>query len=311
MKICSNCKKQLPDSASFCTYCGNKLGSFDEVPVNQNSNQVVQESLNQTIAGQVIPQQPNTQKKLSKGAIIAIVLAVILALAVIGGIAEKVIQQQKAEKAISDIEIPDFDIESPDLIEFPDYETEENNSSEDDNNYFGDVKNNKYTNNFANLKFKRPSSDWSFMSKEEIYQHYLDAGSNVLYDETSKETYMEENSQRAYYDMFMYNKTNNTNIQTTIAVPTVTEFSINDFYEGMVEGLETMFDDVVFSDAGIVSIGDNLYSVKEGKMSYSGKGLKQYYAFSKVKGTIVTICITVDGDDDTSFLTYFDDIVVE
>lgn len=73
--FCTNCGKKLPDDAKFCNHCGAPQ-SGSSVNVSQSKQSYTKQSY--------IPQQPATEKKVSKAGIILLICGI---LSVIGAFA--------------------------------------------------------------------------------------------------------------------------------------------------------------------------------------------------------------------------------
>lgn len=337
MKICPNCKNACDDSSQFCMYCGMAFdnqpphtpGGVYAPPQNATPDSYAapgqayppsQPGYGVPLQNQQAPQncgvqtppttsgQTGGKKKMSPGAIVGIVLAVLLVLSGIGFAAEKVFQKQQAAEAVDDIElpeIPDFDLDS-------DFNTAGDSSADssiDSSLKFGNVEDSVYTNDYADVTFKLPSADWKFLTKDEIYAYYSENRTDVLLDDTTKETYYDNLSSRFYYDMAMVNEASGASVQMAVVEIKINiDYTLNEFFEGVEEGLSEKFDDASMEDAGIITIGRNTYSVKAVRWPESAPSIVMYYAATKIDQDIVYICITESADK--NFLDCFNDIVV-
>ncbi len=200
-------------------------------------------------------------------------------------------------------EVPDLDIDTDGLFT----EDEEESSYSID---FGTVENGIYSNKFAKLKFYTPSDDWRFLTKEEIYSHYDSLGSDVTFDDVSKETCYSTFTGNLYYDMFMYNTQTNQNIQVIIMeCADNVEISLNDYFESVKDVMLSSYDNSTFESAGMVTLGDNIYSVQEANFTIDTlRNVTQYYAGTKIGNNLVIICITNNANSDESFIDIFESI---
>lgn len=314
---CPKCGKENLDNSAYCIYCGEKLVKSER----NDETTVLRQDYSINNPSQFVPggngqqsayysQQYNTpkkNKKLSKGAIIAIVVVSVLILAALGFGAEKLIQYQKAVDAVESIEtpeIPDFDMDS-------DFDTYADSSSESSIG-FGDVDGNEYVNSYADLKFVSPADEWSFLSKEEINQFYSDLETTVSFDETTKETYYEDINGKVYYDMVMINTVDNSNVQVMLVENDGDNKATLDDYFNMFESeLSSSYEDATFESAGIMTLGSNIYSVKKCNATVYGSNVVQYYAGANVDDGFVIIVATFSGDDDVNFLQFFDQITAD
>lgn len=170
------------------------------------------------------------------------------------------VSNQNSINSFDDVKLPDM----------PDMDIDTDGLSNDDelgltaDFLFGKVENDTYTNDFANLSFHKPSNDWKFMTKDEIFNHYYDSGADVILDDTTNETYYVSKEGNVYYDMFLFNTATNQNIQLMITeCANDTVISLNDYFLSFEEELNNSFDNTTFESAGIVTLGDNIYSVKK------------------------------------------------
>lgn len=250
---------------------------------------------------------------MGKGAIIAIILAAVIVIVSVGVVAGTLISPQNAVNSVDDIllpEMPDLDIDTDGLL------TKEELGLDGFEISFGTVDNDVYTNSFANLSFHTPSKDWVFMSKEEIFNHYAETGFDVTIDDATKETYYMSSDGKVYYDMFMYNVNNEQNIQVMLVdCADDINITLNNYFDSMIDEMKPLYDDVTTENAGIVTLGDNVYSVKKIVLSImedenTGYNILQHYALTKIGNDFVIICITDDDwDNDDGFLNIFESIV--
>lgn len=202
MKICPNCGNTVEDSAIFCDKCGTRLltqnnaqGNYAQYPNNQ-SNYTQQQQYNYGMdQPQYQPATPQIQpKKKNTGLIIGIIAAVLVVLAIIGIVAEKVFQAQGYGEPSGNNRTPSYtygDSNSSDDDSSSTTDTsgnddtssytysdsnsfDEGNNSTTDNNVLNDVKTyNKgsvvdgwYVNEWANIRFDT-SGSWTDGSAEE------------------------------------------------------------------------------------------------------------------------------------------------
>lgn len=161
MKVCSKCGNVIEDNAMFCGKCGNRL----EVQSQQSQYTYVP---NQPQYQPTPMQQP--PKKKNTGLIIGIVAAVVIVLAAIGSIAEKVFQKQGYGQPSGNY-TPSDDYVDDD--EYADNDDDTNDDSLTNDNPTGVKTYNKgsvvdgwYVNEWANLRVDT-SGSWTDGSAEE------------------------------------------------------------------------------------------------------------------------------------------------
>lgn len=307
---CKKCGKESSDGSKFCVYCGAKFENYEntafKVSNSQNYYSNYQPQFNSANYGQ--PNSSFTQqqsfmtkkkKRYKKSVIITIfVVIAMLFICVFGFTVAKVVKYQRAAEAVNNIEIP----ETPDL----DLDANFNSS------FFGIINGNNYTNSYADLNLTVPSDEWKMLTRQEIYDHQKSLGVNVLLDEENQESYVDNGYSVEYYDMIMINTSNNSNVQVVLVDNKEnSDLTINDYFESIEYQLSENFDNATFESAGIMTIGDNYYSVKQGSATYEGVGVTQYYAGANVGNDFVFIISTFGEGDQESFLEFFDSIVVE
>lgn len=315
---CPKCGKENSDNTSFCIYCGTRLvnveNSAETTVLKQNyyaNNPQQYNSLNNGQPNNFYTQQQNympaKKKKLSKGAIIAIVIVAIFIVGALGFAAVKIYQYQKAVEAVENIEmpeIPDFDIDS-------DFETY-GDFSENETVTYGTVNENEYINSYADLNIITPSDEWDLLSKAEIYEFYSELGTAVTFDETTQETYYANLGGNVYYDMIMVNTVNNSNVQVMLLDKSSDEnITLDDCFNALKSELYSNYDNATFEPASIMTIGNNIYSVKKGTASVNGAGMVQYYAGANHGDSFVIITATFAEENDVNFLEFFEQIIVE
>lgn len=315
---CSKCGKENSDNVNFCIYCGEKLVATQ----NSEETTVLKHDFYSNDTNTYVPlsggnqnnfytnQQydlPKKNTKLSKGAIIAIVVVAVLILAAIGFAAEKIFQYQRAVEAVESIEIPEvpyLDIDS-------DFETY-GESPSDDSEIYGIISGNEYTNSQADLKINTPSDDWKLLSKQEIYDYYSDIDASVNLDEDTLETYYSNSSVTLYYDMVMIDTVNYSNVQVMLLDKSGDEsITLDDCFNSFKSELESNYENVTFEPAGIMTIGNNIYSVKKGTATVYGEGMVQYYAGANLGGRFVIMTATFAEENDVNFLEFFEQIIVQ
>lgn len=310
MKLCRTCGAPMEDEATFCPMCGTEneknIASQETTVLNSTGKETTVLNPNDVPVYVNIPRQPEPakqKKKLSRGAIIAIVIACVLAIiavvTVVGVIAENN-KQRNLDAALDDIEIPEIDQDILDYSNpFSEYSSVVGTST-------GDI----YVNEYADINFHTPSSDWKMMSNDEIYEHYRNSGANVEFDDLTGKTYLSDGSHKCYYDMFMYNERTNQNIQTMIADYGAdgSSVTLGQYFDYMEEGLKETYGNISLESTGIATIGRNTYSVKSVHYTASDKKLVQYYIGSKVEDCFVMICITSTVEDDKGFVSVLNSI---
>lgn len=212
------------------------------------------------------------------------------------------VSNQNSMNSFDDVDLPDTDVDKDGLL------TDDELGLTADF-LFGIVENDIYTNDFATLSFHKPSNEWKFMTKDEIFNHYYDSGADVILDDTTNETYYVSKEGNVYYDMFLYNMETNQNIQLMITeCANDTVISLNDYFLSFEEELNNSFDNTTFESAGIVTLGDNVYSVKKANLTVGEENIIQYYAGTKIDNNFVLICITNNALNDEGFNGVFQSI---
>lgn len=310
MKLCRTCGAPMEDEAVFCPMCGaeNEKNTANQktTVLNNTSEETTVLNQNDVSVYANIPRQSEPakqKKKLSKGAIIAIaiacVFAIIAVITVVGVIAENN-RQRNLDSALNDIEIPKID---QDILDY-------SNPFSEESSVIGTSTGNTYVNEYADLNFHTPSSDWKLLSNDEIYDYYWQSGANVEFDDSTGKTYLSNGSGKCYYDMLMYNERTNQNIQTMIVdcgddASTVT---LGQYFDYMEEGLKETYGNISLESTGVATIGINTYSVKSVHFTVSDKELVQYYIGSKVGRCFVIIAVSSTVSDDEGFVSLLNDI---
>lgn len=309
MKLCRTCGAPMEDEATFCPMCGakNEDNKSDETTEFNNTGEKTT-VLNPNDVPTYInvsqqPEPPKQKKKLGKGAIIAIVIACVFAtitVIIAAGVIAENNKQRNLDSALNDIEIPEID---QDILDFT-------NPFSEESSVIGTSTGNTYVNEYADLNFHTPSSDWKLLSNDEIYDYYWQSGANVEFDDSTGKTYLSNGSGKCYYDMLMYNERTNQNIQTMIVdcgddASTVT---LGQYFDYMEEGLKETYGNISLESTGIATIGINTYSVKSVHFTVSDKELVQYYIGSKVGRCFVIIAVSSTVSDDEGFVSLLNDI---
>lgn len=261
----------------------NGFGQGNQYNIPNNASFPYQQATNYN------PSAPTKKKKLSTGAIIGIVIGTIVVIGIIFTIIcfavihsfmqnDYTMNDDPSESYTEDIE-------------------------------FGDITNgNLYINNFADLKLKLPGDEWEFLSKEEIYEHYLDLGINVNYDETTKETYMNDPAGTTYADAFLVNTADGSNVQIMLIESNSAFDTLNDYFSIIESELNSTYSDAYMDDVGIYTFGSNMYSVIEGGGTTNGVSIVQYYAGTNINGDFVIITATFEKNSAPGFMEFFESI---
>ncbi len=330
---CPKCGKENQPGAKFCIICGSTLPNDDQDTVFLNQQNVfIPPVLNNQSSAQplgfnyqpgdinvnkdapyTLNHQPSVQpqvkpkSKLSKGAIAAIIVAAVVVVASISGIIGAVIQHQKAIDAVEDIEIPDI----PDFDFDSDFDTDSDlaGDSGTDVPQFGYINDqNVYVNEMYDLKFKLPDPDWSFYDKEQIYQFSQSLDIDTYFDESTEETYVLDNFGTTYYDLFMQNIVNGSNMQCMLYDTVNQDITPGDVAYSIESEVKLNDPSAEFEDTGIITYGENIYTVRTAKSTVNDTDITQYYAISAVHGDIVCIAATFLSSEAPSAIEFFSSI---
>lgn len=315
MKLCRTCGAPMEDEVTFCPMCGAKNEDVntngettvlddisDETTVLDNTDDETTVLNPNDVPAYVNvsqqPEYPKQKKKLGKGAIIAIVIACVfatIAVIVAAGVIAENNKQRNLDSALNDIEIPEMD---QDILDY-------SNPFSEYLSDLGIVEGKNYTNEKYNFNFHLPSSDWKFMDNQEMAEYH----SGASYDDENMKYYFPEDQGKTYYDMSMYNTETREVFEVMILKSDgKMAFTLGDYFEALADMYTTQFDDFKSEDAGIVSFGDTVYSVKKFSEKVNGVNCYQYIAGSKVDdNTIVCVVLTVT-DSNANFLEYFSKI---
>lgn len=286
MKLCKTCGAPMDDEATFCPMCGSKNENN-----NANEETTVLNPNDVPTYINVSQQLENTKqkKKLNKGVIAIIIILAILVLAGIGSFAEKYIQnsQYRDEYSFSnnDLKLDSYDSDAVKLFEF------------------GTVKDGIYSNDFADLHITLPSEEWTFMSSEEIISNYLQNGS---LDTVNDKVYLENDSEKSYFDMVMYNTVTNENIQVQLMqglTYTHKNSSAQDMLNALLSQSESQYSSMgyVVTDKSkyddSIYIGMNEYYTASLTIELSDNATTcQKYAVTKI-GEDTFVVIAISGSD--------------
>ena len=169
MKRCQSCGANVPEEAKFCQSCGSSQFVFDNpTPTGNFYNYPYQPAQNQNTSNQFYNQQPvNSQpeyqqswqqnipvtqpKNKKTGLIIGIVAAVLIVLAAIGMISEKVLQDQGYGYYNEDVDF-DYDFTTSESLISSNV-----NTAKDDVEYTkGSFDGTTYVNKWADIEFSLP-----------------------------------------------------------------------------------------------------------------------------------------------------------
>lgn len=289
MKLCKTCGAPMEDEATFCPMCGAKVAdnnTSEETTVLEPSSIPAYVNVSQQ------PEPPKQKKKLSKGVIVIIVIFAILVLAGIGALAEKAMQNSKYKD--------DYSFSNSGSETYDNYDIGNNDNSNEKTFEFGTIENNSYSNSFADLHIDLPSDEWIFMTTEQIANDYL---GNGIIDTENDKAYIENDSEKSYFDMVMYNTANNQNIQIQLMQGLTyahKNSSAKDMLDAMLSQVDAQYSSLGYTVTGkkeydeTVSIGANDYYIASIDLDISdSEKTGQLYAVSKAnEDTFVVIAIS-------------------
>lgn len=279
MKNCTICGQLLDDDAKFCNVCGSKV--VDKYHTRQNYYNAgnVNFQKTQPLYYQNQPsvaQNSGVNKKKTVFIVAGSVAAVIIFILII---------------AITVISL----------------KSSGNVGSVFDNKaHVGEIiGENTYYNDYWNLSIDLPDSDWEFFSDSKIYEDK--SLSNAQIDPDNGKTYAEYDSQKCYYDMFLYNDTTGSNIQVMIldSTYTVSPVSAEEMIDMMVEETSELLAQRV-GETHDIDISGETYSAANINIEYAGVDISQLYAIREIDGEYLMICITAkDTEEANRYLSMF------
>lgn len=278
MKNCTICGQPLDDNAKFCTVCGSKV--VDEYQPKRNYCNAGNANFQQTqpIYNQQLSavQNPGGNKKKTVFIAIGSVMAVIIFILIIA----ITVVSLKGSGSVG--------------------------SGFDDKAHVGEIiGENTYYNDYWNLSIDLPDSDWEFFSDSKIYDDK--SLSNAQIDPDNGKIYVEYDSQKCYYDMFLYNNENGSNIQVMIldSTYTVSPVSAEEMIDMLIEETPELSAQRV-GDTYDIDISGETYSAANVNIEYAGVDISQLYAIREIDGEYLMICITAkDTEEANRYLSMF------
>lgn len=294
MKNCTRCGQQLNDDAKFCPVCGTRV--TNDYQQQRNDYQPQQNYYNANSAdfqptqpiyynqnqpyGVQNPSEKNKKKKvyIAVGSVAAVIILILIIT-----IISVSLSSSGTDDTVSD-----------------------DTASFDDGVHVGEIiDGNTYYNDYWNLSIDLPDSDWEFFSDSKIYDDK--SLSNAQIDPENGKTYIEDSSQKCYYDMFLYNNENGSNIQVMILDSTYNTslFTAEEMIDMLLEETPGLSAQQV-GDTYDIDISGETYSAANVNIDYSGVDVAQLYALREIDGEYLMICITAkDTEEANRYLSMF------